>query len=146
MVPTSEKERRLCGPGIFRVAPEKEFFNTIGQDREGWSYSARTRRRPQFRRTLQPFHAVSAEFRRIVSCEKIQTGVRFLRAPDCAWSASLRIACCRRGPKETSRHSAMLLSASRSRGACEIEMGGRNNEQARGISCGNGRFGAGGFE
>src|SRR6266403_2498025 len=29
-VPTSEKERRLYGPGIFRVAPEKEFFNSIG--------------------------------------------------------------------------------------------------------------------
>jgi hypothetical protein len=28
---TSEQKRRLCGPGIFRVAPEKEFFNRIGQ-------------------------------------------------------------------------------------------------------------------
>jgi hypothetical protein len=28
---TSEKERRLCGAGIFRVAPEKEFFNRIGR-------------------------------------------------------------------------------------------------------------------
>jgi len=31
MPPTSEKERRLCGPGIFRVAPEREFFNRIGR-------------------------------------------------------------------------------------------------------------------
>jgi len=31
MVPTSEKERRLCGPGIFRVAPEKEFFKCAGK-------------------------------------------------------------------------------------------------------------------
>ena len=27
--PASEKERRLYGPGIFRVAPEMEFFNSI---------------------------------------------------------------------------------------------------------------------
>jgi hypothetical protein len=27
--PTSENERRLCGPGIFRVAPEMEFFNRL---------------------------------------------------------------------------------------------------------------------
>jgi hypothetical protein len=29
--PKPEKERRLCGPVIFRVAPEKEFFNSIGR-------------------------------------------------------------------------------------------------------------------
>ena len=31
--PTSEKERRLYGPGIFRIAPEREFFNSIDPKR-----------------------------------------------------------------------------------------------------------------
>src|SRR5207247_5424435 len=29
--PASANERRVCGPEIFRVAPEKVFFNSIGQ-------------------------------------------------------------------------------------------------------------------
>ena len=64
MVPTSEKERRLCGPGIFRVAPEKESFNTIGQDREGCPYSAPTRRRgaiPSYATTIsRRFRGISS--------------------------------------------------------------------------------------